>query len=476
MEQNKDSKIVSDRLREEALDLALFEQAKNYAFDYMKNILDQSVYPDKLAIDGLTIFREPLQSEAGNPYDILDRLHFKGSPATVAQTGGRYFGFVNGGIIPAALAAKWLADTWDQNAALYVISPIASILEDVCEKWLIDLLKLPEGTAAGFVGGSSTATLCGLTAGRNHLLEQLGYDVGKQGLFGAPEIRVVLGDGAHSTIYKALSILGLGSERLIRVPVDDQGRIIAEAVPELDNQTLLILQAGNVNSGAFDNFEALCQRARNAGSWVHIDGAFGLWTSASEELNSLTKGVELADSWSVDAHKTLNAPYDNGIILCRYRDALTKALHMTGSYIIYSDHREGMLYTPDMSRRARIVELWATLKSLGKKGVSELVEDLHHKARYFAKSLEQNGFKVINDVCFNQVMISLGNSELTEKVLKLIQDSKECWCGGAKWEGESVIRISVCSYRTTYEDIDRSVKAFIKAKEEALKDVADTLN
>lgn len=469
MEQNKDVKIVSDRLREEALDLTLFEQAKTYAFDYMKNILDQPVYPDKTAIDGLDIFKEPLQPEAGNPYDILGRLHFNGSPATVAQTGGRYFGFVSGGIIPAALAAKWLSDAWDQNAALYVISPIASILEEVCEKWLVDLLKLPEGTAAGFVGGSSTATLCGLTAGRNYLLEQLGYDVGKKGLFGAPEIRVILGGDAHSTIYKALSILGLGSERLITVPTDSQGRIIADAVPEPDNQTLLILQAGNVNSGAFDNFEALCRKAGNAGSWVHVDGAFGLWASASEKLNNLTRGVELADSWSVDAHKTLNAPYDNGIILCRHRDALTKALHMTGSYIIYSDHRDGMLYTPDMSRRARIVELWATLKSLGKKGVSELVEDLHHKARYFAQSLEQNGFTVVNDVCFNQVMVSFGSSELTEKVLKRIQDSKECWCGGANWKGDSVIRISVCSYRTTYEDIDRSVKAFAKAKEEALK-------
>lgn len=469
MKQNKEIKIVSDRLREEALDFALFEQAKNYAFDYMQNILSQSVYPDKTAIEGLNIFKEPLQLEAGNPYDILNMLHYGGSPATVAQTGGRYFGFVNGGAIPAALAAKWLSDIWDQNPALYVISPIASILEEVCEKWITNLLNLPEGTAAGFVGGSSTATLCGLTAGRNYLLEQLGYDVVKKGLFGAPEIRVILGAGAHSTIYKALSILGLGSERLIRVPADNQGRIIVDAVPELDNQTLLILQAGNVNSGAFDNFEALCQKAKNAGSWVHVDGAIGLWATASKELKHLTRGVESADSWSVDAHKTLNAPYDNGIILCKNRDALTKSLHMTGSYIIYSDHRDGMLYTPDMSRRARIVELWATLKSLGQEGISELVEDLHHKAIYFANALEQNGFIINNNVCFNQVITSLGNSNLTERTLKLVQDSKECWCGGAKWENESVIRISVSSYRTTYEDIDRSVKAFVKAKDEAFK-------
>ena len=460
-------KIISDRLREEALDLAILEQAKDYAFDYMKSIPDRPVYPDKDALDGLRIFREPLQSGAGNPYEILAMLHSFGSPATVAQTGGRYFGFVNGGILPAALAAKWLSDTWDQNAALYVISPVVSVLEEVSEKWLVDLLGLPEGTAAGFVGGSSTATLCGLAAGRNDLLEQLGYDAGKNGLFGAPEIRVVLGEGAHSTIYKALSILGLGSERIVKVPVDSQGRMNADAVPELDRRTLLILQAGNVNSGAFDPFEALCQKAKKAGSWVHVDGAFGLWAAASEELKGLTRGVELADSWSVDAHKTLNAPYDNGIVLCRHRDALTKALHMTGSYIMYSDHRDGMLYSLDMSRRARIVELWATLKSLGKTGVSELVNDLHHKAKYFAKSLEQNGFQIVNDVCFNQAMVCLRNSGLTENVLGRIQESGECWCGGAKWEGEPVIRVSVCSYRTTYEDIDRSVQAFVRAREEA---------
>ena len=461
-----DNKIVSDNLREEALDFALFEQAKNYALDYMENILNQPVYPDKAALDGLNAFKEPLQAEYGDPYEILAKLHNNGSPVTVAQTGGRYFGFVNGGIIPVALAAKWLSDTWDQNAALYVISPIASVLEEVCEKWLVDLLNLPPDTAAGFVGGSSTATLCGLTAGRNHLLNKLGYDVSKKGLFGAPEIRVVLGEGAHSTVYKALSILGLGSERIIKVPEDNQGRINPDLVPELDERTLLILQAGNVNSGAFDDFNTLCQKAKKAGAWVHVDGAFGLWAAASDNLNHLTSGVGLADSWSVDAHKTLNAPYDNGIILCSNREALTSALHMTGSYIVYSEQRDGMLYTPDMSRRARIIELWATLKSLGKRGASELIEDLHDKSRYFAAALEKNGFLIKNEVCFNQILVSLGNSKTTEMVLQHIQNSQECWCGGAKWKNESVIRISVCSYRTTYEDIDRSVNAFVKAKKE----------
>ncbi len=461
---NDKPRIISDRLREEAEDMNLFEQAKDYAIEYMNKINEQSVFPDQSAINGLSSFREALADEPCDPYEIIKKLHHYGSPATVAQTGGRYFGFVNGGVIPASLAAKWLSDTWDQNAALYIISPVVSVLEDVCENWLNDLFGFPPETAAGFVGGSSTATLCGLTAGRNRLMEQTGYDVSRKGLFGAPEIRVVLGEGAHSSVYKALSILGLGSDRIIKVPMDAQGRISVDAVPKLDSRTLLILQAGNVNTGAFDDFDILCRKARNAGSWVHVDGAFGLWAAASGRLNHLTKGIEIANSWSLDAHKTLNAPYDNGIIMCDDRKALTKALHMTGSYIIYSDNRDGMLYTPDMSRRARAVDIWAALKSLGRNGVSELVEDLHDKAVYFSEQLKQNHFRIHNHVAFNQVLVSAESPDITETMLNEIQASGVCWCGGAKWEDHPVIRISICSYRTTYEDIDRSIAAFIKAR------------
>lgn len=460
--------IISDRLREEAKDMELFEQVKNYAIEYMNSIHDQPVFPNQNSIDGLNIFREPLSSGPCDPHEIIEMLHDQGSPATVAQTGGRYFGFVNGGIIPVSLAAKWLSDTWDQNAGLYIMSPVTSVLEEVCEGWLKDLFGFPAETAAGFVSGSSAAMLCGLTAGRNRLLEQAGYDVSKNGLFGAPEIRVILGEGAHSSVYKALSILGLGSERIIKLPMDDQGRMSVDALPDLDGRTLLILQAGNVNTGSFDDFEILCRKARAAGSWVHVDGAFGLWAAASNKLKFLTKGIENADSWSLDAHKTLNAPYDNGIIMCADREALTKALHMTGSYIIYSDQRDGMLYTPDMSRRARAVELWAALKSLGKDGVSELVEDLHDKAVYFAEKLKLNNFVVHNHVSFNQVIASAGTPDITERTLNRVQASGICWCGGAKWGNVPVIRISICSYRTTYEDIDRSVAALIKAREEVL--------
>jgi len=468
MDLNRNRPIISDRLRGQAVDYSLMEQAKEYALDYMKGVQERNVFPTSEAIEGLEAFREPMPEEPSDPYEIIKMLHEAGSPATVAQTGGRYFGFICGGIAPAALASKWLSDTWDQNAGMFVMSPVAGVLEDVCEKWLVDLLGLPENTAAGFVGGSCTATLCALAAGRNHLLEQLGYDAGKSGLFGAPEIKVVLGEGAHSTIYKSLSLLGLGSERIIKLPTDDHGGIRADALPELDSRTLLILQAGNVNSGAYDDFESICKKAKAAGAWVHVDGAFGLWAAASDRLRHLVKGVELADSWSIDAHKTLNAPYDNGIVFCRNRESLVKALQMSGAYIVYSENRDGMIYTLDMSRRGRIFELWATLKSLGKKGVEELVDDLHDKAVYFAAALRDKGFQIKNDVCFNQILLSLGDSDSTEKALKLVQDSGECWCGGSKWEGQSVIRVSVCSYRTTLEDIDRSVAAFAMAREKVL--------
>lgn len=436
--------------------------AHELAEDYIDNVDNMRVYPDDAAISNLSKFDESLPALPASTRDILNQLGKYGSKATVAQTGGRYFGFVNGGILPSALCSKWLTDAWDQNAALYVISPISSKIEEICEKWLIELLRFPEDTAAGFVSGSSTASMCGLLAGRNYLLANLGYDVSKNGLFGAPEIKVIIGEGAHSTIYKALSILGLGNDRLIKVPADCQGRICVDQIPKLDNSTLLILQAGNVNSGAFDDFEKICKMARSAGAWVHVDGAFGLWAAANKNMDHLTKGLSLADSWSLDAHKTLNAPYDNGIILCRHRDVLVNAMHMTGSYIIYNENRDGMLYTPEMSRRARAIELWASLKGLGSTGVSELVEELHSKAVYFSDCLRECGLEILNDVVYNQALAYYKSDSKTEELIRKIQDSGVCWLGGAKWLGKSVIRISVCSYKTTYNDIDISVNAIKK--------------
>ncbi|WP_432665777.1 aminotransferase class V-fold PLP-dependent enzyme [Wukongibacter baidiensis] len=436
--------------------------AHEMAVDYINKVDNMRVYPDKEAINNLKAFDEELSDQPEKTVDILNKLNTYGSPATVAQTGRRYFGFVCGGILPSALSTKWLTDTWDQNPAMYVLSPVTSKIEDVTEKWLRDLLRLPDKTVAGYVSGSSTATIIGLTTGRNLLFKNLGYDVIKDGLMNAPEIKVVVGEGAHSTVYKALSIIGLGNDSVIKVPVDEQGRIRTDKMPELDSKTLIILQAGNVNSGAFDDFEKICSKANKAGSYVHVDGAFGLWAAANEKFNHLIKGIELADSWSVDGHKTLNAPYDNGIILCRHKEMLVNSMHMIGSYIIYSDNRDGMLYTSEMSRRARAIDLWATLKGLGKNGVSELVWELHKKAIYFSKLLKEGGLEILNDVVFNQVLVRFESDEKTELLIKNIQESGVCWLGGAKWEGKSVMRISVSSYKTTYKDIEISANEILR--------------
>jgi glutamate/tyrosine decarboxylase-like PLP-dependent enzyme len=453
-----------DELRQDVGNEDLFEIAKQHALEYMQAAAARRVFPSEEAVARLDAFSEKLQEESVDPCAVIDMLHSLGSPATVAQTGGRYFGFVNGGVTPAGLAAKWLADAWDQNAALYVISPVASVLETVCEEWLVDLLGLPARTAAGFVSGTSTATLCGLAAGRDELLRRAGWDAGARGLFGAPEIRVVLGGQAHSTVYKALSVLGLGRERVETVPVDEQGRMRPDAMPKLDERTLLVLQAGNVSSGAFDPFTEVCPKARAAGCWVHVDGAFGLWAAASQGHRNLTTGMELADSWSADAHKTLNAPYDNGVVFCRERDALTRAMRMSGAYIVYSEKRDGMIYTLDMSRRARAAELWATLKNLGRRGVSELVDGLCGMAAMFAGRLSAEGFIICNDVCFNQVLVTCESGEVTGATLDAVQRSGECWCGGTQWKGQPAIRISVCSYMTSADDVERSVRAFVKAR------------
>jgi glutamate/tyrosine decarboxylase-like PLP-dependent enzyme len=455
-------------LQEKMLALAAqrdyFEQAKEYAYAYLDGIFERNVYPDETALLNLKSFDEALPENPGSPSEMLRMLHEYGSPATVATTGGRYFGLVVGGVFPPVMAVKWLADVWDQLAVLYVTSPLTAKLETVCERWLIELLGLPAECVAGFVSGTTMATMCGLAAGRYDLLKRQGWDVNSQGLFGAPPFRVVLGAEAHSSVFKALALLGLGKDRVELVPVDEQGRMRADLTPALDSNTLLILQAGNVNSGSFDPLDELCDRARAAGAWVHVDGAFGLWAAASPKTQHLTRGMEKADSWSVDTHKTLNTPYDGGVVLCKHPEALTAAMQASGSYIIYGENRDSMLYTPEMSRRSRVIELWATLKSIGKSGVEELVDGLCDRAQQGAQELGAQGFHILNEVVFNQVLVAGDTPEQTAAVLKNIQQSGECWCGGSKWHDTPVIRLSVCSWATTVEDIHRTVRAFVKAR------------
>ena len=464
MRDKTDQNMLWQQLQAEHGSRDAYRLALEYGGKYLDTLAERRVFPEPEALAALELFDEPLPDQPVAAQDVLKQLHELGSPATTAQGGGRYFGFVNGGVLPTALGARLLADFWDQNSALQVMSPIAAKLEAICEKWLVEILDLPRGSAAGLVSGTSAATLCGLLAGRNALLRRHGWDVNAKGLFGAPKLRAVMSEGAHITVRKTLAILGIGSTQIETVPADQQGRFDLSQMPPLDDRTLLILQAGNVNSGAFDPFMPLCNAARKAGAWVHVDGAFGLWARACRSTAHLTAGLDSADSWSVDAHKTLNSPYDCGIIICRDRDALVGALQASESYLQFGEGRDGMLYTLEMSRRARGVELWAALKSLGRAGIDQLVSQLCRRARQFADELSEQGFQVINDVVFNQVLVACDSPELTMRTMELIQAGGECWCGASQWQGGMVIRISVCSWATTEEDVQRSVAAFVAAR------------
>jgi glutamate/tyrosine decarboxylase-like PLP-dependent enzyme len=457
---------IQNKMFLEIRDKNIFNQAQEFSLEYLENVFDRNVYPTEEAVKSLSIFDEELPTDSTNAKSVIEQLNKYGSPATTATLGGRYFGFVCGSAVPVGLAAKNLGTYWDQAPAMNVLSPIGSKLESVVEKWLVDLFNLPHNTSAGFVSGTSTANLCGLAAARYRILQRNNWDINTKGLRDSPKIRIVTGKQSHSTVLKAIGILGLGTEIIEWVDVDNQGRIIPDLIPELDDNTILILQAGNVNGGAFDNFEILCKKAKKANAWVHIDGAFGLWAEAVNELKYLTKGIGNASSWAVDGHKTLNTPYDCGIILCSDQEAMTSALHMSGSYIIESTERDGMFYTPEMSRRARIIELWSVMKYLGKNGIDEMILTMNRRAKQFAGEIAKiKGFHIENDIVFNQIIIRCDSDKNTEQVLSNIQMLRECWLGGSMWFGKKVMRVSICSWATTENDISKSVKSFKKALE-----------
>lgn len=461
---------IQERMFLETRNKKLFHQTQSLCMEYLDQIFDRGVFPSGKDLSGLEAFDEDLPESPGDALDVIGQLHRYGSPATTATLGGRYFGFVIGSSIPVGLAAKSLATFWDQAPAMHVLSPVCGKLESVVEKWLVDLFQLPAKTCAGFVSGTSTANLCGLAAARFRILKNSGWDINAKGLRNAPPIRIVAGRHAHSTVLKAISILGLGTDSIEWVPVDDQGRMIVKSLPRLDRNTITIIQAGNVNSGAFEDMESICRMAEAAGSWVHIDGAFGLWAAASGKLKHLARGSERATSLAVDGHKTLNTPYDCGIVLCTDEEALTSALHTSGSYLVESPERDGMFYTPEMSRRARIVELWAVLKYLGKSGIDQMVTGMHQRALQFSREVAAiPGFEVVNKVVFNQVLVKCETDDLTLRVLKNIQEQRVCWLGGSEWFGSRVMRISICSWATTAEDITRAVHSFSQALDRELK-------
>jgi glutamate/tyrosine decarboxylase-like PLP-dependent enzyme len=434
--------------------------------DYLENINERPVAPPPEAVAALRELVGPVPDHPACADVVLDLLTRFGSPATVANSGGRFFGFVNGGCVPAALAAAWLVSAWDQNAAMQVQSPTAAALEETALDWVRQLLGLPEGCGGAVVTGATMANFTALAAARHALLERVGWDVENDGLFGAPPITVVVGEEAHSSLIKALGMVGLGRKRVVRVPVDSQGRMRADALPHLNEQTILCLQAGNVNTGAFDPAGAICPDARAAGAWIHVDGAFGLWAATSPEYRPLTHGFEQADSWATDAHKWPNIGYDCGIALIREPGALKSAMSVQASYLMQGEKREPSQYNPELSRRARGVELWAGLRSLGRSGMAEIVERTCSHARRFAAGLRAAGFEVLNDVVINQVLVSFGGAERTLRTVARLQQEGTCWCGSTVWQGHTAMRISVSSWATTDEDVDRSLEAMLKAAAE----------
>lgn len=430
---------------------------------YAAAIGDRKVVPRSEDIARLEALGGTLPENPCDPAEILALLDDVGSPATVATTGGRYFGFVIGGTLPAALAANWLAGAWDQNAAMQVMSPVAAKVEEIVREWTLHLLGLPSSSGAGFVTCTTMANFSGLAAARSALLQRTGWNVEEDGMFEAPAIRVVVGAEVHVSVLRALTMLGLGRSRVITVPADGQGRMRADALPVLDEHTIVCMQAGNVNTGAFDPAKEICARARNAGAWVHVDGAFGLWGAVSPLYAPLLEGVSAADSWAIDCHKWLNVPYDSGIVVVREPEHLRRALSAgSAAYLTQSAGREPWQYTPDASRRARGVELWAAMRSLGRSGLRQMIERNCRQARLFADRLRAAGFEVLNDVVLNQVLVSFGSAEQTRRVIAEIQSDGTCWCGGTLWHGHTAMRISVSSWATTDEDVEHSVAAMIR--------------
>jgi glutamate/tyrosine decarboxylase-like PLP-dependent enzyme len=454
---------MSDDSRESVL-----RDAAERGIRYLNEVDDRTVYPEPGNVARLQkALASPLPATPTNPSEVLSFLDDLGSPATVASAGGRYFGFVTGGALPVTVAANWLATAWDQNGFVFVSSPAVALFEEAVLRWLKDALGLPADAEGTLVTGATMANFTCLAAARGEVLRRAGWDVESRGLCGAPEIKLIVGEEVHATVLKVLGMLGLGRDRVQRVAVDGQGRMRADALPPISGPAIVCLQAGNVNTGAFDPAEQIIPLAREQGAWVHVDGAFGLWASASPEHETLARGFEAADSWATDAHKWLNVPYDCGVAFVRSPEALHRAMSISGSYLLRGEHREAIDVTPDSSRRARAVEVWAALKCLGRTGLAELVERNCRQAKWLAEQLTRAGVEVLNDVVLNQVVVYFEDDERSRRVISTLQASGVCWCGGTTWRGRHAMRISLSSWATTDADLKQSLAAILAARERA---------
>jgi glutamate/tyrosine decarboxylase-like PLP-dependent enzyme len=445
----------------------LLHATADYAADFVETLAERPIRWQADVEQLLEALGGPLPEEGLDDRAVIASLVEAAEPGLVGIPSGRYFGFVIGGSVPAALAADWLATAWDQNAGLYACGPSPAVVEEIVRGWLADLLGLPPDISAGFVTGCQMAGVTALAAARHHVLAQVGWDVADRGLAGSPPIRVVVGAKRHVTIDRALRLLGIGASSLVVVPADDQGRMRVGDLPDLGGApTIVCGQAGEVNTGAVDDLAAIADAVGESGAWFHVDGAFGMWAAASPLLRHLVRGLERADSWATDCHKWLNVPYDSGVAFCAHADAHRAAMSVTASYLVQAKDarmRDPVDWTPEFSRRARGFAVYAAIRSLGRTGIADLVERCCAHARRFAELLEAGGATIVNDVVLNQVLVRFGDGERTRETIARVQEGGVCWLSGTEWNGEHAMRISVSNWRTTAEDVDRSASAILDA-------------
>jgi glutamate/tyrosine decarboxylase-like PLP-dependent enzyme len=446
----------------------LLEDAAKRGIDYREKSATRAVAPTDAAIENVERFVEPLPEDGTADRDVLAQLDEVGTPAAIAMTGPRFFGFVIGGSLPVTLASNWLASAWDQNDVMYEVTPATATLERVAMDWMIDLFGLPAETGAAFVTGATIANFSALAAARNRVYADVGWNVEADGLIGAPPLTILVGEEVHPTVIKGIGLLGFGRNQMQRLRVDRQGCIDATQLLKITGPTIICTQAGNLNTGGFDPVGNICDAVKAKGAWVHVDGAFGLWAAASPELEHLCNGLQAADSWATDAHKWLNVPYDCGIAFVRHAQALKSAMSITADYLITeTENRNPSDYTPELSRRARGVDVWAALKSLGRSGLAEMLNRCCSNARRFAHALEEAGFEILNDVTLNQVLVSFGDDARTRGIVDAIQADGTCWCGVTVWQGHTAMRISVSNWSTTAADVDASLEAIIRIARDA---------
>jgi glutamate/tyrosine decarboxylase-like PLP-dependent enzyme len=437
------------------------------AADYVETLGERPVFPDVTPEELREALGGPLPDEPLDAEQVVRELSAAAEPGTVALGSGRYFGFVIGGSLPAALAADWLTSAWDQNAGLYVAGPAASVVEQVVREWLVDVFGLPADASIGYVTGTQMAHVTGLAAARFNVLDAAGWDVNVDGLTGAPPVRVLVGEKRHVTVDRALRLLGLGTPT--PVESDEQGRLRPDALEatlaEAKGPTIVSAQAGEVNTGAFDPLPEIADACERAGAWLHVDGAFGMWAAASPRFRHLVEGIERADSWTTDAHKWLNVPYDSGIVLCAHPEGHRAAMTVSASYLIQDEGerrvRDQVDWVPEFSRRARGFTVYAALRSLGRRGLAEVVERACDAAAAFAaKIVELPDVEVLNEVVLNQVLFRFESDERTDEVLRRVQESGRIWLGGTTWDGRKAIRLSVSNWQTGDKEIALAVEAF----------------